>query len=153
MPAVKPQAPLTNIIVGGPMEMISMDCFGPLAQTNRGNKHLLVVTDYYTKWVEGYALLDQKATTVAQVLVDEVFKRFEIPAILHSDQWRNFESKIIQEVCKLPEIKRVRATPYHPQCDGLVERLNRTILDLLEKTRVREPTRLECMSAIAFVPL
>ena len=67
-PAVKSRAPLTNITVGGAMEMIAMDFLGPLPQTNKGNKHLLVVADYYTKWVEASALPDQKATTVAQVL-------------------------------------------------------------------------------------
>ena len=80
------------------MEMIAIDFLGPLPQTEKGNKHLLVMADYYTKWVEAFALPNQKASTVARVLVDEVFCRLGTPAILHSDQGRNFESKILQEV-------------------------------------------------------
>ena len=86
MPAVKPRAPLTNSTVGRPMDMIVMDFFGPLPETNKGNKHLLIVAGYYTKWVEAYGLSDQMATTVAQVLVDDhnVFSRFVILP------WSNF---------------------------------------------------------------
>ena len=121
MPAVKSRDPLTNSTVGGPMEMIAMDFLEPLPQANKGNTHLLVVADYYNKWVEAYALPDQKTTTVVQVLVDEVFSRFGVPAILHIDQGQNFESKIVQKACKLLGIKNVCTTPYHPHCDGLVE--------------------------------
>jgi hypothetical protein len=78
--------------------MFAMDFLGPLTQTYRGKKYLFVLADYYTKWVEAYPLPDQKARTVAQVLVDEVFCRLGVPAVLHSDQGRNFESKVIQEV-------------------------------------------------------
>ena len=95
MPATKPYASTTNITVSGPM-MIAMDFLGPLPQTEYGNKHLLVVADYYIKWVEAYALPDQKATTVAQALVYKVFSKFGVPAILHSDQGRNFGSKLIR---------------------------------------------------------
>jgi hypothetical protein len=107
MPATRPSAPLKSIAVGGPWEMLVMDFLGSLPQTHRGNKYLLVLADYYTKWVEAYPLPDQKARTVAQVLVDEVFCRLGVPAVLHSDQGRNFESKVIQEVCKLMRIKKV----------------------------------------------
>ena len=100
------------------MEMIAIDFLGPLPQTEKGNKHLLVMADYYTKWVEAFALPNQKASTVARVLVDEVFCRLGTPAILHSDQGRNFESKILQEICQILEIKKVRTTPYHPRVMG-----------------------------------
>ena len=86
MPAIRPRAPLKSIPVGGPWEMLAMDFLGPLPQTHRGNKYLLVLADYYTKWVEAYPLPDQQARTVAQVLVDEVFCRLGVPAILHSDK-------------------------------------------------------------------
>jgi hypothetical protein len=64
-------------------------------------------------------------------LVDEFFLRFSPPERLHSDQGRNFESAVIAEACQLLGVNKSRATPYHPQSDGLVERFNRTLLDML----------------------
>ena len=107
------------------MERIAIDVLGPLPETDNGNKYLLIAMDYFTKWPEAYPLPNQEATTV--VLVGEFFIRMGIPLEIHSDQGRNFESNVFQEICKLLHIKKTRTTPLHPQSDGMVERLNRTI--------------------------
>ena len=68
---------------------------------------------------------------MAHKLVNEMFFRFSIPDQILSDQGRQFESVIIDELCKLLQIQKSRTTPYHPQGDGLVERSNRTLLNML----------------------
>ena len=88
---------------------------------------ILVAVDYFTKWLEAWA---QEVKTIAEKLL-EIFFRFSLPDKLHSDQGRQFEGKLIEELCKLLQIEKTRTTPYHPQGDGLVERANRTILDML----------------------
>lgn len=70
---------------------------------------------------------------MARKLVDEFFFHYSPPEHLHPDQGRNFESAVISEVCKLLGIVKSRTTPYHPQSDGLVERFNRTLFDMLAK--------------------
>ncbi len=70
---------------------------------------------------------DQSASTTAQRLVDEMFARFGVPDELHSDQGRNFESRLFSEVCQRLGVKKTRTTPLRPQSDGLVERFNRTL--------------------------
>ncbi|KAL5471624.1 hypothetical protein EMCRGX_G029761 [Ephydatia muelleri] len=107
---------------------------GPLPETKDGNRYVLVASDYFTRWVEVYAIPNQEAVTVAEKLVNEMFCRFSPPEQLHSDQGRQFESKLIGEVCKLLHIKKSRTTPYHPQCNGMGERFNRTLLDMLATT-------------------
>ena len=72
---------------------------------------------------ESHTCTNQEATIVAEKLVDEVFLRFSPPEQLHSDQGRQFESNLVKEVCKLLHINKTRTTPYHPQCDGLVNGL------------------------------
>ena len=113
--------------------MMAMDFVGPLPLTDSGNKYLLVIADYYTKWCEVVPLKDQKAVTVAQVLMDEVVARHGTPHVLHSDQGKKFDSEVIKELCKLLGIHKVRTTAYHPQAYGLVERLNKTLIDMLAK--------------------
>ena len=108
-----------------------MDILGPFPARPAGNIYILVVTDYFTWWAETCAIPDKEATTVAKKLTDEFFFRFSPPEQLHADQGCNFESVVIAEVCRLLGIANTRTTPYHPQSDGLVERLNRTLLSML----------------------
>ena len=125
------QAPLKPIEVNEPFVFWAMDYMGPLPETSRGNKHLLVIMDHFTKWCEVFPTKDQKARTVAEVLVSKVFSRFGPPTVLHSDQGRNFESNVMHEICDLMGVHKSRTTAYHPQCDGLVERQNRTLQGML----------------------
>ena len=57
----------------------------------------------------------------------EYICRYGAPQYLHTDQGRNFESKLIKEVCELLGIKKTRTSPYHPRSDGMVERFNRML--------------------------
>lgn len=124
-------APLQSLEVSEPFTFWAVDYMGPLPETNRGNKHILVLMDHFTKWCEAFPTADQKASTVAKILVDRVFSRFGPPVVLHSDQGANFESTLMHEVCDVMGITKTRTTAYHPQCDGLVERQNRTLQDML----------------------
>ena len=133
------RAPLQTVKAGYPMQVVAVDIMGPLPESPAGNSYVLVAGDYFTKWVEVYAIPNQEAATVAKKLTDELFCRFSPPERLHSDQGRQFESELIQEVCKLLQIKKTRTTPYHPQCDGLVERFNRTLLNMLATTTKDHP--------------
>ena len=110
-PVPKRRAPLGTVSTSYPMQIIAVDILGPLPKTGNGNCYVLVATDYYTRWVEAYAIPDQGASTVAQKLVNELFCRFSSPEQLHSDQGRRFESELVAEVCKLLKICKTRTTP------------------------------------------
>ena len=112
--------------VGSPMERIAMDILGPLPTSDSGNKYILIVSDYFTRWVEAYPIPDQEAHTIADVLTKQFICRFGVPLLIHTDQGRNFESKLMADVCGLLDIKKTRTTAYHPQSDGMVERFNQT---------------------------
>ena len=130
-PSPKARAPLQPIVTSRPLQLVATDILGPLPESPAGNLYVLVVSDYFTRYSEAYAIPNQEAVTVARKLVDEFFLRFSPPERLHSDQGRNFESSVIAEVCQLLGVEKSRTTPYHPQSDGLVERFNRTLLDML----------------------
>ena len=119
--------------VGSPMEHIAMDILGSLPTFDNGNKYILVVSDYFTRWVEAYSIADQENQTIADVLTKEFICRFGVPLLIHTDQGRNFESKLMAEVCELLDIKKTRTTAYHPQSDGMVERFNQTLEAQLSK--------------------
>ena len=127
----KKRAKLKQYRVGAPLERIAMDILGPLPQSHSGNKYILVIADYFTKWTEAYGMPNQEAKTVAEILVKKFICRFGTPRQLHTDQGRNFESLLMQEVCQLLGIDKTRTSPYHPESDGLVERFNRTVEAML----------------------
>ena len=125
------RAPLGHIAAGQPFERLAMDLMGPLPTSVAANKHILVVIDYFTKWAELFALPDATAETVAERLLEDVISRFGMPEYLHTDQGSQFESAVFQQLCTLLGIEKTRTIPYHPQSDGLAERLNRTVQDML----------------------
>ena len=85
-PTRTPSAPLGDMRVGSPMDRLATDILGPLPTTPRGNKYVLVVTDYFTNWVEILPVPDQTAITCAERILNEVIARFGCPLDLHSDQ-------------------------------------------------------------------
>ena len=123
----KRRAPLNTQVTGVPMERVSIDIVGPFPESHHGNKYALVVSDYFTKFVEIYPLPNQEATSVASVLVREFFSRYGVPHFLHSDQGTQFESKLFAEVCDLLGVTKTRTTPFRPQSDGLAERNIKTL--------------------------
>jgi len=67
---------------------------GPFRESDRRHRYLLIAMDYFTKWPKIYAVPIQEASTMANALVAN-FCRFGIPMELHSDQGRNFESRLM----------------------------------------------------------
>lgn len=119
-----------HLLASRPNEIIAMD-FTVLEPTSTGLENVLVITDVFSKYTLAIPTHDQRAPTVAQVLVTEWFSKFGVPARIHSDQGRNFESSLIQQLCGLYGIEKSRTTPYHPAGNGQCERFNRTLHDLL----------------------
>lgn len=130
-PVKRVHGPMQRYGAGAPMERVAVDVLGPLPVTDRGMRYLLVVMDYFTKWPEALPIENQEATTIATALVNNVFCRLGAPLELHSDMGKNFESTVMAEVCKIFGIKKTRTTPLYPQSDGMVERMNRTLLNSL----------------------
>ncbi|UYV64922.1 K02A2.6-like [Cordylochernes scorpioides] len=132
-PKTRSRGVMREYNMGAPFERIAIDVAGPFPVTEGGNKYILVAMDYSTKWPEAYAIPNQEATTVAKVLMDNLICRFGVPLELHSDQGRNFEAGVFQELCRLLGIRKTRTTPLHPQSDGMVERFNKTMEEHLSK--------------------
>ena len=114
-----------------PWEFTAIDLKGPLQTTFLGNKYALVFVDYLTKYVEAIPIKDKTASTVARCFVDNIITRYTTPKILLSDLGKEFIGKVFRETCQILGIKRLYTTGYHPQTNGQVERMNRTISGVL----------------------
>ncbi|KMQ86314.1 integrase core domain protein [Lasius niger] len=110
-----------------------MDILGPLPTITSGNRYLLVIVDCFTKWVEAFPLKNIKARTVAKVFVSQIISKHGVPLEVHTDQGKNFESKLFAELMDLLGIRKTRTTALHPQSDGQIERQHQTIINYLAK--------------------
>lgn len=113
-----------------PHEILAID-FTVLESSTDGKENVLVMTDVFSKYTQAVATKDQRASTVADVLVKHWFQLFGPPSRIHSDQGRNFGSSLVHQLCKIYNTNKSRTTPYHPARNGQCELFNRTLHDLL----------------------
>ena len=132
-PVPAPRAAMGRLYASRPFEVVGLDILTGLPPTPAGNRHLLVVVDFFSKWAEAYPLKDLSAASVASVFVDEFVSRFGCPERVHSDQGGCFVSELLEIACKRLGIERSTISSAHPSGNGIVERTNRTVLAMLSK--------------------
>ena len=84
-PVPQRRAPLHSIQADGPFQFVCTD-ITELPVTSRGHRYVLVIQDHFTKYVNAYPMIDQTATTVAQLFCDRYIPEHGVPEILFSDQ-------------------------------------------------------------------
>ena len=94
-----------------------------LPRTINGNSYVAVFMDYLTKWPKAFAIADQTAETIARLFMEQIVCHHGIPEQLLPDRSANFLFSLMQEVCKLLGVKKLNTSGYHPQTDGLVEKI------------------------------
>ena len=93
----------------------------------------MVFVDYLTKWVKAYPTTSQLSETITRLLINHIVCRHGVPAELLSDCGANLLLSLVMDLCELLGIKKVNITASHPQTDGLVENVNRTIRAMIAK--------------------
>ncbi|XP_006823695.1 uncharacterized protein LOC102806650, partial [Saccoglossus kowalevskii] len=123
----------TMPLIDTPFQRVAVDLIGPIfPATERGNRYILTLVDYATRYPEAVALKNIETVTVAEALVD-MYSRIGVPREVLSDQGSQFTSTLMKEVSRLLSIKGLTTTPYHPSCNGLVERFNGTLKQMLRR--------------------
>jgi hypothetical protein len=121
-------------ITGFPFEKIAMDITGPLPMTKNGVSYILAIVDYFSKYPMLIPIRNVEAATVAEAVFRRWISVFGVPYSIHSDRGTCFESSLFYELCHLMNIQKTRTAPYYPKSDGLVERLFRTVKDMVHAT-------------------
>ena len=124
------RAPLVNITTSSPLELVCMD-FLTLEPSKGGQQHILVITDHFTRFAMAVPTKNQLARTTAEAFYNHFIIHYGIPERIHSDQGPNFESKVIRELCTITGMTKSRTTSYHAMGNGMCERFNRTLLNML----------------------
>jgi transposase InsO family protein len=123
---LKPAGLLQTPVLQQRMEVIAIDLFGPLPPASTGERWILIIEDYATRWIELFALVDATADRCAWTFVNEVCLRYGIPRKLISDNGTQFISAIMQKICFCLGISQAFTPVYHPEANP-VERRNRDL--------------------------
>lgn len=120
-------------------ERFALDYVGPLPISIRGNQHILVAVEYFTKWpiVKAVAKADQDTT--ARFLYEEVYAQFGPPTEFLTDNGSHFDNVTFANFCAMVQIKHKFSSPYHPRTNGLAERFNGTLVRALKKLSMDFP--------------
>jgi len=96
--------PLQPIPVGDPFEKIEIDFVGPLPRTPRGNKYIIVATDYLTKWPEAWPVSEATALKASTFIYEDIICHHECPKVILSDRGTHFRNQIVDELLTRFEI-------------------------------------------------
>lgn len=110
---------------------VAMDLFGPLPPSDLGNRYVLVMQDTFTKFVEIYPLVRADAPSVLATIVDKFIPRHGMPNEFLSDNGPPFDSSFVQSLVIKLGGSHIFSPSYHPQSNGLVERMMGTLRTML----------------------
>ena len=108
-----------------PFERLSVDFKGPLPSNNK-NIYLLDIIDEYSRFPFAFPCPDTKSSTVISCF-NQLFSMFGMPSFIHTDQGSAFMSHELKQYLLSKNVATSRSTPYNPQCNGQVEKLNDTL--------------------------
>jgi len=117
---------LKSIHVCDLFHRVALDTAGPLPETKSGNRYILVAIDHYSKWCEAKAVADHGAKTTARFLEDDVIYRYGVPKFVLTDNGGEWAVEF-DTMCKDYGIQHQHTAPQWPQCNGMAERLIKTI--------------------------
>ena len=119
-------------VMSEPFEVLAFDLVGPFPPAKYGYRYVLTAICMGSKWPEAIPLKTQTAKAVASGMM-EVFSRTGIPLQLLSDQGSQFLGSLVTHLCRDLRIDKLKTAPYHPECNGVVERMHGTLGPMLTK--------------------
>ena len=119
-------------ILSEPFEVLAFDLVGPFPKAKNGYRFVLTAVCMGSKWPEAIPLKSQTARAVANGML-EIFSRTGIPLQLLTDQGSQFLGSLVTHLCRDLRIDKLRTAPYHPECNGVVERMHGTLVPMLTK--------------------
>jgi len=116
--------------VEAPFTHLGLDIVGPLKKTTNGNEYIIVIVDYFTKWVEAEPTQDITSHDVIKFLI-KVFSRHGVPQTVTADNGVQFTSDMTKIFIDLYDVYIKFTSTYHPESNGLTENRNKEIGKLL----------------------
>ena len=126
-------------LIDTPFKRVAVDIVGPIEpRSERKSRYILTMIDYATRYPEAVALPGIETERVAEALV-EMFSRVGIPDEMLTDCGSQFTAEVMKDVSRLLSLQQITTTPYHPICNGLIERFHMTLKQMLRRMCAERP--------------
>ena len=136
---IKTVLPLKAIVSRQPFEIMGIDVIGPLPASH-GKNYIIVAVDYLTKYAETRAFGNATADATRRFFTDHILLNHGAPRQLISDRGTNFVSQLFKDWLGMSNVHSTPPTAYHPQANGLCERTNRILVNILNRYTNEEQT-------------
>ena len=127
----KPNTIQGVIIANNPKDLVCID-FTRVDPSKDSKENILVLTDAFTKFSQAFVTPNQKAITIAKILVDKWFYTYGIPACIHSNKGHSFDNEIMSNLYAMYGVEQSTTMPCNPHGNAPTERLNHTLIGLLK---------------------
>lgn len=138
-PKQKPDKTVTPIQDPKPFEVWALNVIGPLPETKKGAWFIITAIDYATRWPVAWATKDHTAQNISKFLGREIISKFGTPKYLVTDGAREFKGNTAEDIYKQHNIIHKTTSPYHPQANGRIKRLNGTLSKTISKLLHNKP--------------
>jgi len=124
--------PLRPFIIEGPFQQWGLDFIGPMSPTSSvGHQYIILVTDYFTKWVEAKAIKKTNFEVVCEFIKENILVKFGVPIKLVMDNASYFSSIEIIDFCFEYGITVGHSYDYLPQGNGQAESSNKNLINIV----------------------
>ena len=143
-PYVGPKTQPGSIMANGPLDLLFVD-FTNMDPSRDSKENALVLTDAFSKFSQAFVTPNQKALTVAKIIVDKCFYIYRIAARIQSDKGRSFENSMLEHLYTMYGIKQSTTTTYNPHGNSTCERFNHMCHNLLKTLDKEQKANWPCI--------
>jgi hypothetical protein len=125
-------APMFPVIIVGPFTKWGIDYTTSNPPSARGHHYIIVVVDYFTKWVEAMPTFKDDGETATLFFFNQIIARFDVPRDIVTDHDSHFQNQMMTELTLNLGLREEHSSPYYPQANGLVEAVNKSLKTILQ---------------------
>jgi hypothetical protein len=126
--------PMIPVITVGPFTKWGIDYTTCNPLSARGHRYIIVVVDYFTKWVEAMSTFKYDGETTTLFLFNQIIARFDVPREIVTDHGSHFQNQMMSKLTSNLRLQQEHSSPYYPQANGQVEAVNKTLKMILQRT-------------------
>ena len=133
-----------------PFDRWGLDFVGRLSETRSGNKFIITAIDYASRWLVAKAVKSMEENVVVDFLFREIFSNYGVPSEILTDRGKSFLGSGVQEFVRKYQVNHLKTSPYHPQTNGMVERVHAVLNQSIRTLSLGDDRWDECLEQAVF---